>query len=97
MKKHYDILAKDYAPPEPWTRLSFRLGVFGHKGRLETVVAGGLSDSELEWIGRVIIAEMQRRKSAKLVEGKSDIDYNYAENKGRETVATFPPLEHKAG
>lgn len=61
MKKHYDILAKDYAPPAPWTRLSFRLGVFGHKGRLETVVAGGLSDSELEWIGRVIIAGRGRR------------------------------------
>lgn len=68
MMKHYAIVAKDYSPPEPWTRLSFRMGVMGHEGRLKTAVAGALSDAELEWCARVILAEMSHRKSLKLVE-----------------------------
>ena len=53
----------DFAPPAPWRLFGIKLrAVYGHD--TERTV-GSLTDAELAWVGRVVLAECQARDAAK--------------------------------
>ena len=55
------VYAPDFDPPYPWRALYFRMEERGSRSRTDRSVAHLTSD-ELRWVGRVVAAEMRRRK-----------------------------------
>jgi hypothetical protein len=55
-------LSEDYDPPAPWWRAYFGLAIRGGvRRRIRSVNA--LTNAELAWFGRIIAAEIERRRA----------------------------------
>ncbi len=60
------VSSTDHAPPLPWCRFYVSMHEPGRGGRETERSIGGLTDAELQWVARVVLAESQARTAAKL-------------------------------
>lgn len=60
-KKTNGVFAGDYQPPSEWTKFYIRLDS-AYRNHYTARAVGGLSDEELAWVARVVLAELDHRQ-----------------------------------
>lgn len=59
------VRSADYDPPARWCRFYVALHEPGRGGKETERTIGGLTDAELQWVARVVLAESVARSAAK--------------------------------
>lgn len=59
------VFSGDYDPPMPWRLFGIKLRERGIKNAGTERTVGALTDGELAWLGRVVVAECERRNKQK--------------------------------
>ena len=57
------VFSGDYDPPQPWRLFGIKLRLRGIVDHATERTVGGLTNAELEWVARVVVAELQARHS----------------------------------